>query len=55
MVLYLYPNWKQQDEYIHAPLVCRDETSNEGMMSTNVALLEILGMLKKAPNGYLIL
>ena len=48
--MHLYPNCKQQDEYIHAPLIGRDETSNEGMMLTNIVLLEILGMLKKAPN-----
>ena len=47
MVLHLYPNWKQQDEYIHALLIGCDKTSNEGMMLTNIALLEILGMFKR--------
>ena len=51
----LYPNWKQQDEYIHAPLIGRDKTSNEGMMLTNVALLEILGLLKKNLMAYSVL
>jgi hypothetical protein len=51
MVHHLYPHSKQEDEYIHAPLIDRDEMSNEGMLLINVALLEILGLLKKEPNG----
>ena len=51
MVMHLYPHSKQQDEYIHALLIGHNETSNEGIMLTNVALLEILGLLKKETNG----
>ncbi len=48
---HLYPHSKVEDTYVHLPLIGHNETTNEGMMLTNTALLEALGLLEKEPNG----
>ena len=51
LVLHLYPYVHKEDEYIHLPLVGRDETCTERMLLTNAALMEYLGLLTKAEKG----
>ncbi len=52
MVRHCYPFSKHGDSFIHSPLVGRDETTNEGMLLTNGALLENLGLLVKEEKGH---
>jgi hypothetical protein len=47
--LYLYSD--KDNKYVHLPIVGRDETCMEGMLLTNAALLEYLGLLTKAEKG----
>ena len=51
LVKHLHPFAHQVDEYIHLPIVGRDETCTEGMLLTNAALMEHLGLLTKATKG----
>ena len=51
MVAHLYPHSKKPDKYIHFPLIGRDETTNEGMMLTNNAILTNVGLLQKMDKG----
>jgi hypothetical protein len=51
LVAHLYPYSKEPDEYIHFPLIGRDETTNEGMMMTNTAILTNVGLLQKMDMG----
>jgi hypothetical protein len=55
LVHHLYPHSEVEDKYIHAPLIGRDETSNEGTMLTNAALLKLAGLVVKQTNGKFIL
>jgi hypothetical protein len=49
--MHLYPYVHKVDEYIHLPLVGRDKTCTKGMLLTNAALMEFLGLLTKAEKG----
>jgi hypothetical protein len=51
MVRYLYPNSKQPDKFIHAPIYGVDETTNEGMLLTGVKLNQLAGLLVKSDRG----
>jgi hypothetical protein len=51
LIRHPYPHCRMQDQNIHFPLIGRDETLNKGMMLTNAALLEHLGLLHKIQNG----
>ena len=51
MVRHLYPYSKQPDKFIHFPLIGRDETTNEGMLMTNNAILTNVGLLRKMDKG----
>ena len=51
VVRHLYPHAKVPDQYIHFPLIPRDESTNEGMALTNVAILNSVGLLKKEEHG----
>ncbi len=55
MVRHCYLFSKHGDSFIHLPLVRRDETTNEGMLLTNAALLENLGLLVKEKKGRFLL
>jgi hypothetical protein len=45
------PHCKTEDKFVHFPLIGRDETTNEGMMLTNSAILEQLGFLVPLDKG----
>ena len=49
--MHLHPYLNKVDEYIYLPIVGRDETCTEGMLLTNAALMEHLGLLTKATKG----
>ena len=51
LLAHLHPHAMTADIYIHAPLIGREELSNEGMMLTNVSLLELMGLLSKRTDG----
>ena len=51
VIRHLYPHSRVEDIYMHPPLIGRNETTTDGMMLTNVALLEILGLLKPIDGG----
>ncbi len=51
LVKHLYPYTDKDDKYIHLPIISRDETCTEGMLLTNAALLEYLGLLTKEEKG----
>jgi hypothetical protein len=51
LLAHLHPHALTPDVYIHAPLIGRDEVSNEGMMLTNISLLELLGLVSKRTDG----
>ncbi len=51
VVCHLYPHAKVPDQYIHFPLIPRDESTNEGMTLMNAAILNSVGLLKKEEHG----
>jgi hypothetical protein len=51
MTNHLYPHSSKEDIYMHPPLIGRNETTSEGMMLANAALLEMLGLLIPVSNG----
>jgi hypothetical protein len=55
VVRHLYPHARVEDVYFHPPLIGRNKTTNDGMMLTNAALLEILGLLKPIDGGRYVL
>jgi hypothetical protein len=48
---HLYPHSRKEDIYVHPPLIGRNETTTEGMMLANAALLEMLALLIPVANG----
>jgi hypothetical protein len=55
MVRHCYTFSKHRDSFIHSPLVGRDETTNKGILLTNAALLENIGLLVKEEKGCFLL